>query len=376
MKPAIVHVVQHLKPGGIESFALEFQRAAQPFFDVHIISLEYHNIKGYWNNIDGFKEFIHVLNKKPGWQANIFTQLTDFFKKIKPIYVHTHHIGPLVYGGIAARIAKVDNLIHTEHDAWHLANIKARILQKVVMRLVRPIYVADANFVAKQINTLMPSQQSSLRPIVITNGIDTEKFKPSTISKNKLLKEANLPTDLKFIGCAARLESVKAHHILINALNQLPDNVGLLLAGTGSLQDELTQLVMRLNLKNRVFFLGHIEDMTKFYPLIDVFCLSSCDEGLPLSPLEAQSCGVPAVLTDVGGCKEAICNDTGMVVPPNNPILLAQALIHTLQQKDANSPRLFIEKKRSLNTMIKQYLSLLQGDLRRNYVRYFNDMHL
>jgi len=364
MKPVIVHVVQHLKPGGIESFALEFQRAAQPFFDVHIISLEHHCIKGYWNNIDGFKEFIHVLNKKPGWQANIFTQLKAFFEKVKPIYVHTHHIGPLVYGGVAARLANVDNLIHTEHDAWHLANVKARLLQKVVMRLVRPIYVADANFVAKQINILMPSQKSLLKPIVITNGIDTEKFKPSLVSKKELLKKANLPTDLKFIGCAARLESVKAHHVLINALSQLPNNVGLLLAGTGSLQEELTQLVIDLDLQQRVFFLGHIKDMTCFYPLIDVFCLSSCDEGLPLSPLEAQSCGVPAVLTDVGGCKEAICNKTGLVVPPNNPLLLAQALKQVLQQKNVNSPRVFVEKQRSLNAMIKQYVSLLQSDLR------------
>jgi glycosyltransferase involved in cell wall biosynthesis len=364
MKPVIVHVVQHLKPGGIESFALEFQRAAQPFFDVHIISLENHNVKGYWNNIDGFKDFIHVLNKKPGWQANIFTQLKSFFERINPIYVHTHHIGPLVYGGVAARLAGVENLIHTEHDAWHLANMKARILQKLVMRLVSPIYVADADFVAQQINKLMPSQKPSLLPIVITNGVDTEKFKPSLSNKKDLLNKAHLPTELTFIGCAARLESVKAHHVLINALSQLPNNIGLLLAGTGSLQDELTQLVISLHLENRVFFLGHIEDMTSFYPLIDVFCLSSSDEGLPLAPLEAQSCGVPAVLTDVGGCKEAICNVTGRVVPPNNPFLLAQALIQTLQQNNTPSPRVFIENQRSINTMIKQYVSLLQPDLR------------
>jgi len=364
MKPVIVHVVQHLKPGGIESFALEFQRAAQPFFDVHIISLEHHNVKGYWNNIDGFKEFIHVLNKKPGWQANIFTQLKEFFEKVNPIYVHTHHIGPLVYGGVAARLANVKNLIHTEHDAWHLANSKVRLLQKVIMRLVRPIYVADARFVAKQINRLMPTLKSSLRPVVIINGVDTEKFKPSTISKKRLLKQANLPTELKFIGCAARLESVKAHHVLINALSKLPDDVGLLLAGTGSLQEELSQLVIDLNLQQRVFFLGHVEDMTCFYPLLDVFCLSSSDEGLPLSPLEAQSCGVPAVLTDVGGCKEAICSETGMVVQPNNPTLLAQALSQVLNQKNEHSPRIFIEKQRSIKTMIKQYVSLLQADLR------------
>ena len=360
MKPVIVHVVQHLKPGGIESLALEFQRAAQPLFDVHIISLEKHNVKCYWNNIDGFKKFIHVLNKKPGWQMNIFSQLTAFFKKVKPIYVHTHHIGPLIYGGVAARLANVKHIIHTEHDAWHLANVKPRLLQRLFLTLVRPIYVADADFVAEQVNRLMPS----LHPIVITNGVDTNKFKPSTISKNKLLQKAGLPTELKFIGCAARLESVKAHDILIKALHNLPTNIGLLLAGTGSLESELKALVINLNLDKRVFFLGHIDDMTTFYPLLDVFCLSSSNEGLPLSPLDAQACGVPAVLTDVGGCKEAVCNETGIIVQANNPALLSQALLQSINRKNDHSPRTFVEKQRSIDKMIKQYVSLTRSKLR------------
>jgi glycosyltransferase involved in cell wall biosynthesis len=360
MKPVIVHVVQHLKPGGIESFALEFQRAAQPHFDVHIISLENQNVQCYWNNIDGFKEFIHVLNKAPGWQANIFTQLKNFFEDVNPMYVHTHHIGPLIYGGIAAKLAKVKHIVHTEHDAWHLANFKHRILQKIIIGIVNPVYVADANFVAEQVNQLMPS----LHPIVIENGIDTNKFKPSNESKAKLLHRVGLPTGLKFIGCAARLESVKGHDILIKALHNLPDNIGLLLAGTGSLEKELKALVADLNLQKRVFFLGHIDDMTIFYPLIDVFCLSSHNEGLPLSPLEAQACGVPVVLTDVGGCREAICHETGMVVPPNNPILLSQALLWSLNQTVEHSPRIFIENQRSIKHMIQQYVSLSQPELR------------
>jgi glycosyltransferase involved in cell wall biosynthesis len=360
MKPVIVHVVQHLKPGGIESLALEFQRAAQPFYDVHIISLEKHNVKCYWSNINGFKEFIHTLNKKPGWQVNIFSQLIELFKTINPMYVHTHHIGPLVYGGIAARLAGVKNIIHTEHDAWHLADIKARLLQKLVITLVRPIYVADAKFVAQQVNRLMPP----LSPIVITNGIDINKFKPSEINKQQLLKHAKLPTDLRFIGCAARLETVKGHDVLIKALHNLPRDIALLLAGTGSLEQELKALVLKLNLQQRVFFLGHVDDMTTFYPLLDVFCLSSNNEGLPLSPLEAQSCGVPVVLTDVGGCKEAVCSETGIIVEPNNPILLSQALLRSLSQKTNHSPREFVEKKRSINNMINKYISLTQQSLR------------
>ncbi len=360
MKPVIVHVVQHLKPGGIESFALEFQRAAQAFFDVHIISLENQKVTNYWNNLDGLQHFIHVLNKKPGWQANIFVQLKHFFEKVKPIYVHTHHIGPLIYGGLAAKLAHVNHIIHTEHDAWHLANFKHRLLQKAALTIVKPIYVADAKFVAEQIKIIMPLAN----PLVIANGVDTNKFKPSSEHKKTLLKKASLPDTLKYIGCAARLESVKAHDVLIKALNQLPKNIGLLLAGTGSLQKELQKLVSELKLENRVFFLGHIDDMTKFYPLLDVFCLSSNNEGLPLSPMEAQACGVPVVLTDVGGCKEAVCRETGIIVQPNNVEMLSMALTKTLNKNYNRSPREFIKSQRSIDKMINQYISLTQSDLR------------
>jgi glycosyltransferase involved in cell wall biosynthesis len=360
MKPVIVHVVQHLKPGGIECFALEFQRAAQSVFDVHIISLENKQVKNYWTNLHEFKNFIHMLDKKPGWQANIFVQLKAIFEKIKPLYVHTHHIGPLIYGGVAAKLAGINHIIHTEHDAWHLDNAKQRLLQKLALTLIKPIYVADARFVAEQLKILMPLSS----PVVIANGVDTNKFKPSNKHKKTLLKKASLPENLKYIGCSARLETVKAHHILIKALKKLPQDVGLLLAGTGSLKYKLEKLVRELKLENRVFFLGHIEDMTKFYPLLDVFCLSSNNEGLPLSPMEAQACGVPAVLTDVGGCKEAVCNQTGRIVEPNNIDMLSAALIETLNQQVNHSPRDFIKKHRSINKMINQYVSLTQSDFR------------
>ncbi len=360
MKPVIVHVVQHLKPGGIECFALEFQRAAQPIFDVHIISLENNQVATYWNNLNEFSNFIHVLDKKPGWQTNIFVQLKALLQKINPLYVHTHHIGPLIYGGVAAKLAGINHIIHTEHDAWHLGNVKQRLLQKIALTLIKPIYVADAEFVAEQLKIVMPI----LSPVVIANGVDTNKFRPSGENKKTLLKKASLPQELKYIGCSARLETVKAHHILIKALKQLPQNVGLLLAGTGSLKSQLEKLVSELNLQNRVFFLGHIDDMTKFYPLLDVFCLSSNNEGLPLSPMEAQACGIPAVLTDVGGCKEAICNQTGRIVEPNNINMLSTALFEILNQKVNQSPRDFIKKHRSIKKMINQYLSLTQSDLR------------
>lgn len=360
MKPTIIHIVQHLKPGGIENFALEFQRAASQFYDVHVVSLErcsFQQIKGKYHE---HAHNIHVLDKKPGWQPKLVSKLTTLFNQLDPLYVHTHHIGPLVYGGTAAKLAGVECIIHTEHDAWHLNKQKRRLLQEMCLKMIKPVFVADANFVAEQVKRLMPA----VEPFVIPNGIDAEKFAPAGENKAELLAAAGLPTNLRYIGCAARLEPVKAHHVLIQAVQTLPEDIGLLLAGDGSVKGKLQTLVKKLGLSQRVFFLGHVDDMQSFYQLLDVFCLSSNNEGLPLAPLEAQACNVPVVLTDVGGCREAVCQQSGQLVEPNNPKKLSAALWRLLSEKIDIAPRDFVERERSIKNMISRYVALTQPSLR------------
>jgi glycosyltransferase involved in cell wall biosynthesis len=147
-------------------------------------------------------------------------------------------------------------------------------------------------------------------------------------------------------------------------MQTLPEDIGLLLAGDGSVRTKLQALVKKLGLSQRVFFLGHVQDMKSFYRLLDVFCLSSNNEGLPLAPLEAQACNVPVVLTDVGGCKEAVCHESGELVEPNNPTKLSAALWRLLSEKVDIAPRDFIERERSIKNMISRYVALTQPSLR------------
>jgi len=108
-----------------------------------------------------------------------------------------------------------------------------------------------------------------------------------------------LPDSGRLIGSAGRLEPVKGHALLIEALAALPTDVTLVLAGDGSQRPILEALAARLGVAERVHFLGHIDSIVTFYRALDVFCLPSVAEGLPLSVLEAQACGVAAVV--VGG---------------------------------------------------------------------------
>ncbi|MFH4466737.1 glycosyltransferase [Vibrio diabolicus] len=352
-KKVILHVVQHLAPGGLETLVLEMLRFAQPNHSVFVVSLEGSKAQALqcWSKLSAYQGQLHFLNKKPGFSGKTISTLTSMLKGLKPDVVHTHHIGPLLYGGIAARLAQVPVIIHTEHDAWHLNNRKSARLQSLLLKMIRPHVVADANFVAEQIQTKLNYR----KVCTIHNGIDCQKFQSGNQATKRNL--FGLPANKTAIGVAGRLEAVKGHKVLIEAFSHLTPNTHLAIAGDGSQRAQLEAQVRTLKLEDRVTFLGLVDDMPSFYQSLDLFCLPSLQEGFPLSTLEAQACDVPCVATDVGGVKETLCPINSTLVEANRVFSLAEAL--SLQLKSTHgSPRTFILKHFDIRDMVGRYSRL------------------
>ena len=102
--------------------------------------------------------------------------------------------------------------------------------------------------------------------------------------------------------------------------------------------------------------------MPTFYQAIDVFCLASKKEGLPLSPLEAQACQTVVVMTDVGGCREAVDPGSGILIDAGSIDALASALQKQLSDgimpEKQLSAREFVVKHGNLDRMVPQYHQL------------------
>ncbi len=352
-KPVMFQIVQHLKPGGIETMALDFQRFLVDY-DVHIVSIEGNRASALagWERLAPVIDRIHFLDKPAGLKFSTIKQLSDLMRLHKAKWIHTHHIGPLLYGGLAARLAGGIPLFHTEHDAWHLERPKNRRLQRLLIALTRPTLVADAKLVQNNCRRFLPNATYHLIP----NGIDTEKFQPgSQIDARATL---GLPLDTPMVGCAARLETVKGVDQLVSAMAKVDAKVHLALAGQGSQRASLEALATKLGISSRVHFLGGVNDMPAFYQALDLFCLASHQEGLPLSPLEAQSCGIPVVLTDVGGSSEAVCPQTGSLVPDLQVDALAKAIEERLKSPTQGKARAFALENGNVVRMIAAYMAL------------------
>ncbi|TFH92360.1 glycosyltransferase [Vibrio ouci] len=351
-----IHVVQHLAPGGLEALALNMLSYSPNRDNVLIVSLDGTREESIanWPRLAQFQDQLLFLNKPNGYSVKTLYELYKLFRTFKPSVVHTHHIGPVLYGSIAARLANIKVRIHTEHDAWHLSSLKHRSLQSLAIRIAKPKLVADAALVRDQVQ-----KQLNLDGVtVIKNGIDCATFKPG--SKLLARQALSLPVDTLLVGTAGRLEQVKGHDVLIHAICSLPKNVHLAIAGDGSERANLEALVSELGLSDRVTFMGLVNDMPRFYQSLDLFCLPSRSEGFPLSTLEAQSCGIPTVATKVGATEETLCPITSASVPSENPLALATSILCNLNEQFDVSPRNFVLKHNDIKMMIQAYHSLAE----------------
>ena len=101
--------------------------------------------------------------------------------------------------------------------------------------------------------------------------------------------------------------------------------------------------------------------MVLFYQACNLFCLSSIDEGFPLSILEAQACNIPVICTNVGGCAEGVDPDSGILIPPKDSEAIATSCLILDQKK--GSPRTFIIKNFSFEPLLEKYTLLYSKSL-------------
>ncbi|HEY4919135.1 MAG TPA: glycosyltransferase family 4 protein, partial [Xanthobacteraceae bacterium] len=154
------------------------------------------------------------------------------------------------------------------------------------------------------------------------SGVDVDRLKPMAE-----------PTGAITIGFVGRLLDDKGIRVLVAAHRQLRAKgtpVELLIAGTPDPANPASVSQAEAEAWGRepgITWLGHVDDIATVWARAHIAVLPSRREGLPKSLLEAAACGRPMIATDVPGCREvAIANQTGLLVPPDDPSALAVAI--------------------------------------------------
>lgn len=352
----ILQLVQHLQVGGLEKMVFALSQKSQYADQTAIVALEGKKLDAIenWPELQNV-ERLACLNKAPKVSFTVVRKLLKLVDKWQIDVIHSHHIGPMFYAALVQKFRPKVKHVSTVHDAWYLQNTKARWMTKMICRLSSVTLVADAQAVAKEWH----KQLATPADHVVLNGVDCQTFNP--ISKSTARKRLNLPMDKVLVGCAARLEAGKGHDALIQSLLKLPEKQHLVFAGAGSQMNALKQLASRLGVANRIHWLGCTQQMTAFYSAIDVFCLFSQREGLPLTILEAMSCNTPVVASDVGGVREVVSEQTGIVLPLSQIAKLPNSLIAAMSLKKGTHVRQYALKNRDLSCMAGSYDKIYQS---------------
>ena len=138
--------------------------------------------------------------------------------------------------------------------------------------------------------------------------------------------------------CTARLSEQKGIDILLQAMARALHNgvrCKCIIVGDGPLRDQLMEQAREMGLCGYVFFEGFQKDVRPYLQAGSAFILTSHREGLPLSILEAMACGLPCLVTEVGGNAEAVIDQIhGLVVPPGSVDAVADAISHLATHPD------------------------------------------
>jgi glycosyltransferase involved in cell wall biosynthesis len=183
------------------------------------------------------------------------------------------------------------------------------------------------------------------RALCIPNGFDVTRFAPSASARREVRAELGVADSAPLIGHVARYHPAKDHATLLRAYAEIRGRIPearLVLAGSrvDRHNRELVALAGHLRVLEGVMLVGERTDVPRLLAALDLLCSSSAwGEGFANVLGEAMACAVPCVSTDVGDAARVLGN-TGRLVPPRNPALLAAACIELLALPPAERLRL------------------------------------
>jgi len=328
----IAYIINNLTVGGAEKLLLStVKRLNKEKYDITVCPMFKEN--ALLNDFQRTGVKVRCLNMYNKRDIRGLFKLYQFFKSHKIDIVHTHLLEADTFGRFAAIWAKVPIIITTTHsvDSWKLNNRRFRTKFRLFLNRIADKHSNAIITVSDYIkNYLIEHEKTDPKKIhVIKNGIEIQKNKKPSIDKHK--------QETIVLGCVGRLFEEKGFGYLLRAFkkaqNQHP-NLKLLIAGDGPLRAELEKLAYELGVSSDTEFMGVLDDIPTFLNKLDIFVLSSIQEGIPLGLLEAMAAGKPIVATKVGGIPEVVDNGSdGILVAAANVAELNEAIVSLIQDE-------------------------------------------
>lgn len=247
---------------------------------------------------------------------------------------HTHTAKAGVLGRVAARRAGVPRIVHTYHGfPFHEFQSHGRrgtyvAVERRLGRLTDVALCVGTGVAVEAVRRrLVAPERIRTIGVVVDRVAGTELLACAPEARNRARRALGVPADATVVGAVGRLTYQKAPEDFLAMMRRLgrPGVVGVWVGG-GELTEHISHLA-RAQPSTRIVLAGERTDVPEILPAFDIFALPSRYEGLPTAIVEAMMCGIPVVATAVNAVADVVIpGETGLLVPPRRPDLLADAV--------------------------------------------------
>ena len=325
----------------IHSLAKELIRQGH---EVYVITYPHKDIK----DIDG----IHVIGTKginiPGLRGLLFginakKELKKLVERENIDIIHGHYLFPAGWASVKVGKSSKTKTYVTAHGSDMFEMYKNQSYTRPFIKKVlkdADVVLAVSNALKDEIiNTKIPNIEEKTR--LHWNSVDVNKFKTTKNNENKFRKELahefNIAADKPIILFVGNIIKRKNVDLLIEAKKQMAAKANLVIVGDGPHLEALKKKCENEYLDGKldnVYFTGSRRDVEDIIPSCDLLVLPSFTESFGLVLIEALACGKPVIGSNIGGIKEIITEDVGLLIDPNDSKDLANAIDRILSDDE------------------------------------------
>lgn len=246
--------------------------------------------------------------------------LSALIARLQPGVVHTHGYRADVIGGAVARAHHVPSVstVHGFTGGGRRNRLYERV-QSFALRRADAVIAVSAPLVLRLTKDGVPRDRIHCVPNGFAQSVET-------LTRAAARKRLGIRADALVAGWVGRLSNEKGADVMLNALAGTDPRWELSVIGEGDELDSLKQQAVKLRIAERIAWHGHIANAGSLITAFDAFVLSSRTEGTPITLLEAMNAGVPIIATRVGGVPDMVDSSQALLVAPDQPGMIAEAL--------------------------------------------------
>ena len=302
--------------GGIEMFLMNYYRN----IDRNVIQFDFCIVeKGKGHFDDEIRSLGGIIYNLPSKRKHPIRHLIELLKvlkfyRIQPVHMHLDGMNGL-YGIIALlnnNKLRISHSHNTNHLTSHIIKRPIHEFFRLLNRIVNNHYAACSI----EASIWLHGGEKTLNAKLISNAIDTNKFEFDNEIRNEFRERYGISNET-VIGHVGRFHPQKNHRFIFDIameLKALNTNHKFVFVGDGILHDKIASFITNNGLDEKFILIGKTDTPEKYYNMFDLFILPSLYEGLGISLIEAQSNGLPCLVSE-NVPSEAILSSNARIIP-------------------------------------------------------------